>query len=41
MVTLNFTAFQKCSYVISDFAGVKQDLDTFTSVGKFDIYRTQ
>lgn len=41
MVTFNFTGFNKCSYLISDFAGVKQDLDTFTSVWKFDIYRTQ
>lgn len=40
MVTFNFTAFKKCSYLISDFVGIKQDLDIFTSVGKFDTYRT-
>lgn len=39
MVTFNFTAFKKCSYLISDFAGIKQDLDTFTSVRKSDIYK--
>lgn len=26
MVTFNFTAFKKCAYLISDSAGVKQDL---------------
>lgn len=39
MVTFNFTAFKKSPFLISNFAGGKQDLDTFTCVGNFDIYR--
>lgn len=39
MVTFNFAVFKKYPYIINHFPGVKQDLDTFTSMGKFDMYR--